>query len=130
MKRTLFIMFFAAILPCLIKANAATPGVIHLNDGEALPSTEKNQALVIDFNATWCGPCRTFAPVFEQVAKEMAGKALFVSVDVDNNPDLARSFSVRYIPCVVVMQKGKEPVTHMGIMTREKFTDFLRAALK
>ena len=130
MKRILFLLFFALLTAGIGHVWAAEPSVIRLHEGQALPNPGKDKALVIYFNATWCGPCRTFAPIFEQAAKDYSKKAVFVSVDVDNNGDLARSFSVRSIPYVVVMRQGKDPVTHMGMMTRDEFKAFLDSALR
>ena len=61
---------------------------------------EKKQTLVVDFWASWCGPCRMLAPVMEQVSEELSDRATFVKIDVDDNPDLAREYSIMSIPCV------------------------------
>ena len=70
-----------------------------LAEGETI-NTVEGKLVVIDFNATWCGPCRQFAPTFEAVAEEMADKALFYSVDVDQHPELAQKYDVQSIPMV------------------------------
>ena len=59
---------------------------VHHND---LTQAQAAEAAVLDFNATWCNPCRMLAPVLEQVSEELAGKALFCGIDVDQNPALA-----------------------------------------
>lgn len=111
-------------------ATAADPAVIELKAGDKLPQPTKKKAVVIDFNASWCGPCRTFKPAFDRAAKDYNSKAMFVSVDVDANTELAQTYGVRSIPYVVVLRKDKEPMTHLGAMSYEDFCDFLNEALK
>jgi len=130
MKRLLAIVIAIVFAFGIHQVQAAKPSVIELKAGQSLPNIGKNKAMVIDFNAAWCGPCRTFAPTFARAATKFAKKAVFVSVNVDNNPELAQSFSVRSIPYVVVIRPGKDPVRHIGVMSYEEFTDFLKAALK
>lgn len=78
-------------------AETASP-VIELTDMSMLP--DNNQLVVIDFNASWCKPCRMFAPLFDTVARQYDGKAYFVSVDIDKFPELAKQFGVSSIPHV------------------------------
>ncbi|MCM1293621.1 MAG: thioredoxin domain-containing protein [Bacteroides sp.] len=105
----------------------ATDAVITLAEGQALPDNGK--PVVIDFNATWCGPCKQFAPVFHQVAGEYADKATFVSVDVDIHPELAEKYSITNIPCVVILAAGKEPVKSVGSLPTADFKDLLNKSL-
>lgn len=80
----------------------ATPSVIELTDMEMFP--DNGRLVVIDFNASWCIPCRRFTPTFHKVAQQYAGKADFVSVDVDKFPELARKFGVSSIPHITFLQ--------------------------
>ena len=65
------------------------------------------QPVLVDFWATWCGPCRMIAPVIEQVAAEFEGRAVVGKVDVDEEPGLAQRFGVMSIPTLVVLKDGK-----------------------
>lgn len=84
--------------------------------------------VVIDFNATWCGPCQKFAPVFHKVAAEYATKATFVSADTDVCTALAEQYKISSIPAVVIVYpaaSGKEPVTNVGFMDEAQFKAYL-----
>lgn len=70
---------------------------------------DKNLPTVIDFYATWCGPCRQMAPVFHELAEKYEGKINFVSIDVDKNPDKAMEYQVEALPTFIFLNKdGKE----------------------
>ena len=66
-----------------------------------------DQAVLVDFWATWCGPCRMIAPVIEQVAAEYEGRAVVGKVDVDEESALAAKFGVMSIPTLIVLKGGK-----------------------
>ena len=66
-----------------------------------------DQAVLVDFWATWCGPCRMIAPVIEDVAAEFDGRAIVGKVDVDEEPGLAQRFGVMSIPTLIVLKDGK-----------------------
>ena len=63
--------------------------------------------VLVDFWATWCGPCRMIAPIIEEIAKEYDGKIKVGKVNVDEQPELASQFNVMSIPTLVVMKEGK-----------------------
>lgn len=65
------------------------------------------QLVLVDFWATWCGPCRMIAPVIEEIAAEFDGKAVVGKVDVDAEPGLAQRFGVMSIPTLIVFKNGK-----------------------
>ena len=83
---------------------------VHHND---LTAALAAPVAVLDFNATWCGPCKMLGPVLEEVSNEMADKAAFFGIDCDENPQLAAQFGVSSIPCLVVVKNGKM-VTQQG----------------
>ena len=85
---------------------------------------------VIDFNATWCGPCRMFAPTFEKMEKKYEGKITFLSVDVDENPDMAAQYEVQSIPTVVYINaEGKTVDVTVGLLSEEEFDARLQKLL-
>ncbi len=70
--------------------------------------------VLLDFWATWCGPCRMLAPIVEEIAEEYEGKIKVGKVNVDDEPGLAMKFSINSIPTVVLMKNGKIVKTSLG----------------
>ncbi len=71
-----------------------------------------DQPVLVDFWATWCGPCRTIAPTIEKLAADFEGRAKIVKLDVDNNPQTAMKYGIRSIPSLLFFKDGK-PVDQM-----------------
>ena len=69
--------------------------------------------VLVDFNATWCGPCKMFKPVLDQVAKD--GKKI-VAIDVDDDRDLAIEYGINSIPCLILFENGKEVKRSVGLV--------------
>jgi thioredoxin 2 len=70
--------------------------------------------VLVDFWAAWCGPCQAMAPAFKQAAHQLAGKALLVKVNSDQNPQLSARFGIRSIPTLVRLQDGQETRRQAG----------------
>lgn len=117
-----------------VAAEPTHDGVVVLdNDSLLRPDTKVTKPTVIDFNATWCGPCKQFAPVFHQAADKFADKAVFYSIDTDVNPKTADAFGIQAIPTVVLMMPDGTVKTFVGtadILPAEKFEAILADALK
>lgn len=77
--------------------------------------------VVVDFWATWCGPCRMMAPVFEELAREFSGTVKFVKVDVDKNRKTAENYKVMSIPTLQFFQEGRPVDTQIGFIAKEPF---------
>jgi len=75
--------------------------------------------VLLDFWAEWCGPCRILAPVFEQLSTDFKGKIKFAKVNVDENETVAGKFGVMGIPCLVLVEKGKEVDRIVGYAPKE-----------
>ena len=86
---------------------------------------DKSGVSVLDFNATWCGPCKMLAPVLEEVSEDFSGKANFYSVDTDDNPDLAREYGIMNIPAIVVLKDGEKVDMNVGFVPKEALADFV-----
>lgn len=98
--------------------------VKELKDSAQLVVADK--PIIIDFNATWCGPCKQFAPHFHAVAEKYADKALFYSVDTDKWPNVATAFKVEGIPMVAIVTKDGKTVTRTGYMEEADFEKFVK----
>ena len=81
--------------------------------------------VLIDFWATWCGPCRMLSPVIEEIGNDYAGKVKVGKVNVDDEPELAAAFQVSSIPLVAVMKNGKLVNTSVGYKPKEKIAAML-----
>jgi thioredoxin 1 len=100
---------------------------INTNNFEALVATGK--PIVLDFWATWCGPCKRLAPIIEEVAKDYDGRAIVGKCDVEEDEDLAMRFGVRNIPPVVFLKDGQEVDRSVGLVPRAVLEEKINAML-
>ena len=99
--------------------------VKHLTTAEFDSVVDNSPLSVVDFWATWCGPCRMLAPVIEKLGEEYGEKVLIAKVAVDAEPDLARRFGIMSIPTVVFLKNGREFERKVGLMGPEAFAKIL-----
>jgi thioredoxin 1 len=115
------------------EAAASQSGVINLNDDALLrPNKTYDQAVFIDFNATWCVPCKKFGPTFEAAADKYGDKAKFYSVDIDVNGETAKAFGIESVPTIIVIKKDGTVDRYVGIgdvLPSEKFDAIVEKAL-
>jgi thioredoxin len=93
---------------------------IQLTSANFVETVDQNTKLIVRFTAPWCGPCKTFAPVFDKAAEETSGMT-FAVLDVDDNQDIATEFGIRGVPSVVFFKDGEVAYRMMGAMTPTQF---------
>lgn len=104
-------------------------GLVHLTDanfdtfiaGADLP-------VLVDVYADWCGPCRLMTPLVEQLARELAGRAIVAKLDADVSPRSVRALGVRGIPTLLVFHRGREVDRQVGMASRQRLVGMIDAA--
>lgn len=84
----------------------------------------------VDFHAVWCKPCKMLSPTVEALAKQYKGKVKFVKVDIDKAPEIANMYSVRAVPTMIIVNKGKKVSSIMGLQSMNKVDAFLNKNIK
>lgn len=100
----------------------------HLTDADFESEIQKGVTLV-DFHANWCGPCRMLAPVLEQVAKDVKGKAVVAKIDIDSEQKTASHFQITSVPTMILFKNGKEINRLIGLRNAEAVKDFILSAV-
>jgi len=95
-------------------------------ENDVLKSAEP---VLIDFWATWCGPCRAIAPAVEQLAGEYAGKVKVVKLNIDDNPKIPTQYDVRSIPTLLLFKEGKVVGQIVGAVPKPKIEELVKKAL-
>jgi len=89
-----------------------------------------NKPAIVDFTASWCGPCQRIAPILEELAKEYKGDIVIYKVDIDKERALAQAFNVSSVPAVLYIPMGDaDPVMTIGARNKEKFTEEIKTIL-
>lgn len=83
-----------------------------------------DELVLVDFYATWCGPCRMLAPIVEEVANEENIK--LVKVDVDKHEDIAKRFGIMSIPTLILFKKGEESHKNIGLVSKEEIISWIK----
>ena|SRR5579883_1748062 len=81
--------------------------------------------VLVDFSATWCGPCKMLTPIVERLADEAGGQYKVVKVDVDEAPGVAGRYGIRGVPTVIAFENGAKRAQHVGVTNREKLLQLL-----
>ena len=96
---------------------------IKIVDGLIIP---EGIPVVVDFNATWCGPCHQYAPIYHSVAEKFTGKAIFLSIDVDQHPEIANRYDVKSIPFTAfILPGGGVMGTEVGVLRESALQTFV-----
>ena len=78
----------------------------------------KEIPVLVDFHATWCGPCKMLAPILQDVKSELGENVSIIKVDVDKNPELANHYQVRGVPTLILFKKGENVWRQSGVLSK------------
>ncbi|MFN4164087.1 MAG: thioredoxin TrxA [Ferrovibrio sp.] len=90
---------------------------------------KSSNAVLVDFWAEWCGPCKQIAPALDEIAGEMAGKLTIAKVNIDENPMTPSKFGVRGIPTLILFKDGKPVSTKVGSMPKSRILEWINSAI-
>lgn len=104
--------------------------MIHVTDANfEAEILQSDVPVLVDFSATWCGPCKQLKPIVEELAGEFAGKLKVAHVDVDQARGHAQKFGVMSVPTVLYMKGGKVQDQQIGLTSKDKMIEKIRALL-
>lgn len=86
--------------------------------------------VLVDFSAEWCGPCKTMAPILEEVKKRVGDRAAIFKLDVDRNPLVASSYNVMSVPTLIIFQQGEPVWRRSGVTSAADLTRMLESFVK
>ncbi len=92
--------------------------------GNVIKST---QPVLVDFHATWCGPCKMMAPELQKVAQKNTGKLRVIKIDIDKNPGTAQQFKIQGVPTLILFKEGKVLWRQSGAMSSTQISDAIKS---
>jgi thioredoxin 1 len=90
---------------------------------------DSKQPVLVDFWAEWCGPCKAIAPSLEELSDEMANKLKIVKINVDENPSISQSYSIRSIPALMIFKDGEKISEKMGALPKSALESWVNETI-
>jgi thioredoxin 1 len=104
----------------------ASPGIHRVTDETFEPEVLKSDTpVLVDYWAEWCGPCKSIAPILDQVAREYEGRLKIAKLNVDENQQVPARFGIRGIPTLMLFKNGSVEATRVGALSKSQLTAFL-----
>ncbi len=127
MRNILSALFLTIMLGASLSLSAKN--VVEANDKTFATEIESGYSIV-DFWAVWCGPCRAFAPVFEELSDEFKGEVKFIKVNVDNATQIAQKYQIRSIPTLILFKDGEQVQKWIGGRPKETLRTMIKESIK
>jgi thioredoxin 1 len=90
---------------------------------------DSKQPVLVDFWAEWCGPCKAIAPSLEELSVEMANKLKIVKINVDENPSISQTYSIRSIPALMIFKDGEKISEKMGALPKSALQSWVNETI-
>ena len=90
---------------------------------------DSKQPVLVDFWAEWCGPCKAIAPSLEELSEEMASKLKIVKINVDENPSISQTYSIRSIPALMIFKDGEKISEKMGALPKSALQSWVNETI-
>ncbi len=104
--------------------------IVYTNDsGFEADVLQSDKAILVDFWAEWCGPCKTIAPLLDEAAEDYADRMTVVKLNIDENPNIPNKFGIRSIPTLMLFKDGNVQGQKVGAMSKKQLTEFLETNL-
>lgn len=104
-------------------------GLVVVTDSNFEETVNDNSLVLVDFWASWCGPCRALTPMIQELAEAYAGKVLICKLNVDENPNVAERFQVFSIPTLILFSRGREADRIVGLIPKKSIETVLKKYL-
>lgn len=102
--------------------------IMHVDSKNFEQTINSKEVVLVDFYATWCGPCKMLAPILDQVNEEIEGNTLIAKLDIDNSLDVAKEYGVMSVPTMIIFKNGKEVERLVGLRQKTQILEVLKNA--